>query len=70
MKLIRFHGKLTILREVEVEVQKSVDEDIKIAGSDHEIAVEELFHDMYESNLQGKIQDITPWDKHTLARAH
>merc|ERR1712079_701468 len=32
------------------------------------IGVEELFYDMYENNLQGKIRGITPWDKHDHKR--
>ena len=55
---------LSELKGIEVEVKKSVDEDVKKARSDREIDVEELFYDMYESNLQGKIRGIAPWDKH------
>merc|ERR1711962_599493 len=42
---------LSELKGIEVEVKKSVDEDVKKARSDREIDVEELFYDMYESNL-------------------
>merc|ERR1712079_174837 len=55
---------LSELKGIEVDVKKSVDEDVKKARSDSEIGVEELFFDMYENNLQGKIRDITPWDQH------
>merc|ERR1712066_50375 len=56
---------LSELKGIEVEVKKKVDEDVKKARSDAEIEVDELFYDMYEHNLQGKIRGITPWDKHT-----
>merc|ERR1711992_56226 len=56
---------LSELKGIEVEVKKKVDEDVKKARSDAEIEVDELFYDMYENNLQGKIRGITPWDKHT-----
>ena len=55
---------LAELKGIEVDVKKQVDEDVKKAKSDGEIGVEELFFDMYEENLQGKIRGITPWDKH------
>merc|ERR1712176_1327531 len=55
---------LSELKGIEVDVKKKVDEDVKKAKSDAEIGVEELFFDMYENNLQGKIRGIAPWDKH------
>jgi len=55
---------LSELKGIEVDVKKSVDEDVKKARSDSEIDVDELFFDMYENNLQGKIRGIAPWDKH------
>jgi len=55
---------LSELKGIEVDVKKKVDEDVKKAKSDVEIGVEELFFDMYENNLQGKIRGIAPWDKH------
>merc|ERR1711963_657590 len=55
---------LSELKGIEVDVKKKVDEDVKKAKSDAEIGVEELFYDMYENNLQGKIRGIAPWDKH------
>merc|ERR1712241_1467893 len=55
---------LSELKGIEVEVKKKVDEDVKKARSDAEIDVDELFYDMYENNLQGKIRGIAPWDKH------
>merc|ERR1719191_41313 len=56
------------LKGIEVDVKKQVDDDVKKARADGEIGVEELFYDMYENNLQGKIQGITPWDKHEHKR--
>merc|ERR1711963_1066142 len=55
---------LSELKGIEVDVKKKVDEDVKKAKSDAEIGVEELFYDMCENNLQGKIRGIAPWDKH------
>merc|ERR1711936_1107493 len=52
------------LKKIELDVRKMVDEDVKKAKSDAEIGVEELFYDMYENNLQGRIRGIAPWDKH------
>jgi len=56
------------LKGIEVDVKKQVDDDVKKARADGEIGVEELFYDMYENNLQGKIRGITPWDKHEHKR--
>ena len=56
------------LKGIEVDVKKQVDDDVKKARADGEIGVEELFYDMYENNLQGKIRGITPWDKHDHKR--
>merc|ERR1712042_187399 len=58
-------AELSELKAIEVDVKKSVDEDVKKARSDREIDVEELFYDMYESNLQGQIRGIAPWNKHS-----
>ena len=57
-------AQMSELKAIEVDVKKQVDEDVKKAKSDTEIGVEELFFDMYEDNLQGKIRGIAPWDKH------
>merc|ERR1712001_300824 len=56
------------LKGIEVDVKKQVDDDVKKARANGEIGVEELFYDMYENNLQGKIRGITPWDKHDHKR--
>lgn len=52
------------LKQIEVEVRKSVDADVKKAKTDPEIGVEELYYDVYEQNLQGKIRGLVPWEKH------
>merc|ERR1739844_519866 len=57
-------AEVSELKEIEIEVKKSVDADVKKAKSDSEIGSEELFYDIYENNLEGKIRGITPWDKH------
>jgi len=57
-------AEVSELKAIEIEVKKSVDADVKKAKSDSEIGSEELFYDIYENNLEGKIRGITPWDKH------
>jgi len=52
------------LKKLEMEVRKSVDADVKKAKTDPEIGVEELYYDVYENNLQGKIRGLLPWEKH------
>jgi len=52
------------LKKIEQEVRKSVDADVKRAKSDPEIGVEELYYDVYENNLEGKLRGLLPWEKH------
>lgn len=52
------------LKQIELEVRKSVDADVKRAKSDPEIGVEELYYDVYENNLEGKLRGLLPWEKH------
>lgn len=52
------------LKQIEQEVRKSVDADVKRAKSDPEIGVEELYFDVYENNLEGKLRGLLPWEKH------
>ena len=52
------------LKQIEQEVRKSVDADVKKAKSDPEIGVEELYYDVYENNLEGKLRGLLPWEKH------
>merc|ERR1712066_1097541 len=52
------------LKKLEMEVRKSVDADVKRAKTDPEIGVEELYYDVYENNLQGKLRGVLPWEKH------
>merc|ERR1712061_318190 len=52
------------LKQIELEVRKSVEKDAKIARTDGEIDVAELYNDVYEENLQGKLRGLTPWDLH------
>merc|ERR1739838_4375 len=57
-------AEVSELKAIEIEVKKSVDADVKKAKSDSEIGAEELFYDVYEKNLGGKIRGISHWDKH------
>jgi len=57
-------AEVSELKAIEIEVKKGVDADVKKARSDGEIGAEELFYDIYEKNLGGKIKGIAPWDKH------
>lgn len=52
------------LKQIEQDVRKSVDADVKKAKSDPEIGVEELYYDVYENNLEGKLRGLLPWEKH------
>ena len=52
------------LKQMEQEIRKSVDADVKKAKSDPEIGVEELYYDVYENNLEGKLRGLLPWEKH------
>merc|ERR1711970_779502 len=48
---------------IEQQVKKEIDSDAKRAREDTEIKEEELFWDMYQQNLQGRIRGVTPWDQ-------
>ena len=52
------------VKKIEQTVRKDVDNEVKKAKEDGEIGVEELFYDMYHTNLQGSIRGISPWDLH------
>jgi len=45
-------------------VKQSVDADVKKAKSDGEIGEEELYFDIYENNLGGKVRGIFSKDLH------
>jgi len=51
------------VKMIEQQVKKEVDSDSKRAREDAEIKEEELFWDMYQQNLQGRIRGVTPWDQ-------
>merc|ERR1712203_810654 len=57
-------AEVSELKEIEIEVKKSVDADVKKAKTDGEIGAEELFYDIYEKNIEGTIRGIAPWDQH------
>lgn len=52
------------LKQMELEIRKQVDKDGKTARSDGEIDVTELYNDVYEANLQGKLRGLVPWELH------
>lgn len=56
------------LKAIELEIRKSVDQDVKKAKSDGEIDVSELYNDVYENNLHGKLRGIAPWDLHNHSK--
>jgi len=57
-------AEVSELKEIEIEVKKSVVADVKKAKTDSEIGAEELFYDIYEKNIEGTIRGIAPWDQH------
>jgi len=57
-------AQISELKAIELEVRQAVDADVKKAKGDSEIGAEELYYDVYENNLQGKLRGIGPWDKH------
>jgi len=52
------------IKAIELEVKQSVDADVKKAKGDGEIGEEELYFDIYENNLGGKVRGIFSGDKH------
>ena len=52
------------LKTIEMEARKSVEADAKKARTDAEIDVSELYNDVYENNLEGKIRGLVPWERH------
>merc|ERR1712066_834638 len=57
-------AEVSELKAIEIDVKKAVDADVKKAKTDGEIGAEELFYDIYENNLEGKIRGVAPWDQH------
>jgi len=51
------------LKAIEIRVRKEVDADVKKAKADGEIGAEELYNDVYEKNLEGKLRGLLPWEK-------
>ena len=52
------------LKQIELDIRKFVDKEGKRARSDTEIDVSELYNDVYEENLHGKLRGLVPWEKH------
>lgn len=56
------------LKKIDGEVRKEVDEAVKIAKTDKEIAVQELAADVYSNPLEITIRGTTPYDPYTHQR--
>lgn len=52
------------LKAIEQEIRQSVDADVKRSKSDAEIDVKELYYDVYENNLEGKLRGNVVWEEH------
>ncbi|KAG7176920.1 pyruvate dehydrogenase E1 component subunit alpha-like 1 [Homarus americanus] len=59
---------LSPYQKIDSEVRKEVDEAVKIAKSDKEIAVQELAADVYSNPLESSIRGTTPFDPYTHQR--
>jgi len=57
-------AEVSEIKAIEIEVKQSVDADVKKAKSDSQIGEEELFYDIYENNIGGKIRGIFSTDRH------
>jgi len=57
-------AEVSEIKAIEIEVKREVDEAVKMAKADSQIGEEELFYDVYENNLQGKIKGIFSTDRH------
>merc|ERR1719466_596658 len=57
-------ASLPELKKIEQKVRKDVETETKKAKEDGQIGEEELYWDMYSSNLEGTIRGILPWDQH------
>lgn len=56
------------LKQIDIAVRKEVDEAVKIAKADKEIAVQELATDVYSEPLETIIRGTTPFDPYTHQR--
>ncbi len=45
-------------------MRKEIDAAVKKAKSDTEIDSSELYNDVYENNVEGKIRGLVPWEVH------
>lgn len=61
---------LPFLQKIDNEVRKEVDEAVKTAKSDKEIAVQELAADVYLEPLETTIRGTTPFDPYTHQRVN
>merc|ERR1711887_57991 len=56
-------AEISELKAIEVQVRKDVDADVKKAKADGELDVDELYNDIYENNLAGKVRGLVPWEQ-------
>jgi len=52
------------IQAMEKKIRSDVDADVKKAKSDTEIDGSELYNDVYENNLHGKLRGLLPWELH------
>ncbi|KAK4292793.1 hypothetical protein Pmani_034459 [Petrolisthes manimaculis] len=56
------------LKKIDIDVRKEIDEAVKVAKTDKEIAVQELAADIYSNPLETTIRGTTPFDPYTHQR--
>jgi pyruvate dehydrogenase E1 component alpha subunit len=52
------------LKKIDSEVKQEIDEAVRVAKSDPEIALDELYADIYAVPLEENIRGITPFTQH------
>ena len=56
------------LKQTEKEVRAAVDADVKKAKADGEIDAGELYNDVYQNFMEGKIRGLVPWERYGAKR--
>ena len=56
------------MQKIDTDVRKEVDEAVKIAKTDKEIAVQELAADVYSEPIETVIRGTTPFDPYNHQR--
>ena len=52
------------LKQIDAEIKKEVEEGVRVAKSEPEIGIEELYGDIYANPLEDDIRGITPFTQH------